>query len=59
MPLMEDFVLAEECTMCYETSTDLADMIAVAPCRHVNVCMKCYNDMLAQKTLHTFKCAIC
>ena len=59
MPRIEGFVLAEECTICFKTSTDLANMIAVAPCCHVNVCVGCYNDMLAQNTLHAFKCAIC
>jgi len=59
MPPADDFLLAEECTMCGQTTTELADMFAVAPCRHVNVCAGCYQDMLAKKTVHAFKCAIC
>jgi len=59
MPDLEDFLLAEECTICGQTTTELADMFAVAPCRHVNVCAGCYKDMLAKKTVHAFKCAIC
>jgi len=59
MPPADEFLLAEECTVCQESSTDMAEMFAVAPCRHVNVCKQCYDAMIAMKTKHAYKCAIC
>jgi len=59
MPPADEFLLAEECTVCQQSSTDMADMFAVAPCRHVNVCKQCYDAMIAMNTKHAYKCAIC
>jgi len=56
LPPAEDFSLAEECSICMESSLE---MVAVAPCRHVNVCVSCYTKMRASKSEHAVRCALC
>jgi len=56
LPPAEDFCLAEECSVCMQSSPE---MVAVAPCRHVNVCVSCYTEMRAQKSPHAVRCALC
>ena len=48
--------MADECVVC---TNENVEMVAVAPCRHVNMCTVCYAEAKAKDSVHAHKCSVC